>query len=160
MRDLLEWYNNLDVVPKLKACLKQKEFFCTFSLDMYKDAYSMPSLSENIMFQFLIKGFEEFLKIPFPETEKIPTIYNSNITSKIVEYRLQDKAANRNVDNLVILEQVWKLLENYNYSCYYCWDIISYHDWNLDRIYCSIAQTNKNCTIACIECNRQRRDQF
>jgi len=42
----------------LKACLKHKEFFYTFNLDMYKDGYSLPALSENIMFQYSIKDFE------------------------------------------------------------------------------------------------------
>ena len=36
VRDLLEWYNNLDVGPMLQACLKQKEFYYTYELDMYK----------------------------------------------------------------------------------------------------------------------------
>jgi len=49
IHELLKWYNNLDVEPMLHACLKQKEFFYTFNLDMYKDAYSLTSLSENIM---------------------------------------------------------------------------------------------------------------
>ncbi|HLX53663.1 MAG TPA: hypothetical protein VKR58_06965 [Aquella sp.] len=30
VRDLLEWYNNLDVGPMLQACLKQKELFYKF----------------------------------------------------------------------------------------------------------------------------------
>ena len=102
----------------LKACLKEKEFFYKFSLDMYKDAYSLLPPSENIMFQYSIKGFNEFVRILFLETEKMLTICNSNITLKIVEYRLQDIAANRNVDNLIALEHVCELLENYNYRCY------------------------------------------
>src|SRR5271156_999014 len=35
-RDLLKWYNNLDVGSMLQACLKQKEFYYKFELDMYK----------------------------------------------------------------------------------------------------------------------------
>ena len=62
IKDLLKWYNNLDVRPMLKACLKQKEFYYSFNLDMYKDAMSLPGLSENIMFQFAIKECDEFLK--------------------------------------------------------------------------------------------------
>ena len=42
VKDLLRWYNNLDVRPMLKACLKQKQFYYTFNLDMYKDALSLP----------------------------------------------------------------------------------------------------------------------
>jgi hypothetical protein len=57
VKDLLKWYNNLDVGPMLKACLKQKEFYYTFNLDMYKDGFSLPGLSENILFQFSQEGF-------------------------------------------------------------------------------------------------------
>jgi len=76
IHELLKWYNNLDVEPMLHACLKQKEFFYSFNLDMYKDGYSLPSLSENIMYQFSIRDFELSLndKIP-PANNNIPTIY-------------------------------------------------------------------------------------
>ena len=89
IRDLLEWYNNLDVVPMLKACLKQKEFFYTFNLDMYKDAFSLPGLSENILYQFSIKDFDNFIKMPIPINENIPLIYDSYINRRICDYRMQ-----------------------------------------------------------------------
>jgi len=59
IHELLKWYNNLNVEPMLHAFLKQKEFFYTFKSDMYKDAYSPPSLSENIMCQFSLIEFEK-----------------------------------------------------------------------------------------------------
>ncbi len=62
VKDLLKWYNNLDVRPMLKACLKQKEFFYSFDLDMYKDGFTLPGLSETILFQFAQKGFKEYLR--------------------------------------------------------------------------------------------------
>jgi hypothetical protein len=62
IKDLLKWYNNLDVGPMLKACLKQKEFYYNFKLDMYKDGFSLPGLSENILFQFSQQDFSEYLK--------------------------------------------------------------------------------------------------
>ena len=46
----------------LKACLKQKEFFYNFKLDMYKDGFSLPALSENILYQFQLQGFDDYLK--------------------------------------------------------------------------------------------------
>jgi len=63
IRDLLAWYNNLDVRPMLEACLKQKEFYYQFKIDMYKDGFSLPSLAEVILYQFSIKDFDEYLKI-------------------------------------------------------------------------------------------------
>ena len=46
----------------LRACLKQKEFYYTFGLDMYKDGFTLPALSETILFQFAQQGFKEYLK--------------------------------------------------------------------------------------------------
>jgi len=49
----------------LKACLKQKEFYYSFDLDMYKDGFTairLPAISETILFQFAQKGFKEHLK--------------------------------------------------------------------------------------------------
>jgi len=62
----------------LQACIKQEEFFYTFNLDMYKDAYSLPSLSENIMCQFSLIEFESFI------TNTIPTP-NDNIFLKYIQ---------------------------------------------------------------------------
>jgi len=72
----------------LQACSKQKEFFYTFNLDMYKDAYSLPSLSENIMSQFSLIDFESTLNNTIPPlNDNIPNIYP---TSRIKDYITQD----------------------------------------------------------------------
>ena len=97
----MKWYNNLDVRPMLRACLKQKEVYYTFKLDMYKDAASLPALSENIMFQFSIKDFDDFLKAKKIENGKIPTIFNSNIQERIEGYKKQDTDAKRSLDNYI-----------------------------------------------------------
>jgi len=76
IQELLNLYNNFDVEPMLQARLKQKELFHTFNLDMFYNGYSLPALSENIMFQFSIKNFESTLEniIP-PINDEIPTTY-------------------------------------------------------------------------------------
>jgi len=88
----------------LEACLKQKEFFNTFNLDMYKDGYSLPSLSENIMYQFAMKDFELTLnnKIP-PPNNNIPTIYPQ---LRINEYLKQDISAYRSVKNYITSSEI------------------------------------------------------
>jgi len=48
------------VRPMLEACLKQKKFYYEFKIDMYKDGFSLPSLAEVILYQFSIKGFDEY----------------------------------------------------------------------------------------------------
>jgi len=60
IRNLLAWYNNLDVRPMLEVCFKQKEFYYEFKIDMYKDGFSLPSLAEVILYQFSIRGFDKY----------------------------------------------------------------------------------------------------
>jgi len=60
----------------LQVCLKPKDFFYTFNLDMYKDPYSLPSLSENLMCQFSLIEFEQTLNNTTP-------LINNNIPKNI-----------------------------------------------------------------------------
>jgi len=77
---------------------KTKRVFYTFNLDMYKDAYSLPSLSEN-MCQFSLIEFEQTLTNIIPPTnENIPKIYPS---SRIKYYKTQDLNAGRSMDNYI-----------------------------------------------------------
>jgi len=68
--------------------LETKRIFYSFNLDIYKDAYSLPSLSENIMCQFSLIEFEKTLTdiIP-PINDNIPKI---NPASRIKYYKTQD----------------------------------------------------------------------
>jgi len=57
---------------------KTKRIFYTINLDMYKDAYSLPSLSENIMCKFSSIDFESTLNNTIPPlNDNIPKIYPS-----------------------------------------------------------------------------------
>jgi hypothetical protein len=160
VKDLLEWYNNLDVEPMLKACLKQKEFFYTFKLDMYKDAFSLPALSENILYQFQIQGFEDYLKLNPPIPDKPLQIYNDEIEKRIARYRVTDIEKNRDITNLVTVEDVRFLIKRENYCCHYCWYRLRYNSWSLDRVDCLKAHTKENCVAACVSCNTSRSDQL
>ncbi|KAG3231647.1 hypothetical protein PI124_g23258 [Phytophthora idaei] len=51
VKDLLVWYNNLDVVPFIKAIKAQRELFKRFDRDMFADGVSLPGLSEKVMYQ-------------------------------------------------------------------------------------------------------------
>ncbi|KAG2790321.1 hypothetical protein PC111_g24084 [Phytophthora cactorum] len=51
IKDLLIWYNNLDVVSFIKAIKAQRELFKRFDLDMFTDGVSLPGLSEKVMYQ-------------------------------------------------------------------------------------------------------------
>ena len=45
--DWLEYYNNLDVAPFLEALQKMKEFYTGLGVDIFKDAVSLPGLSQQ-----------------------------------------------------------------------------------------------------------------
>ena len=164
IKDLLKHYNNLDVRPFLKACLKQKEFYYNHKLDTYKDAVSLPGLSENILFQFSIKGFDDFMKQPPPENNNIPKIFNSNIQKKIENYKEQDTKENRLIENYIQISEVKDLLEQFKYRCHYCHISILFgenlNSWSLDRIDNNLSHTLNNCVISCISCNRNRSDEL
>jgi len=156
--DLLKWYNNLDVEPMLQACLKQKEFFYTFKLDMYKDAYSLPSLSENIMSQFSLIDFESTLNIEIPPlNDNIKKIYPS---ARIKDYITQDLNAGRSINNYITADEIIKLLEKFNYRCIYFHIGLNYRSWTLDRINNRIAHLYSSCVIACLTCNVNRKDML
>ena len=159
VKDLLKWYNNLDVRPMLKACLKQKEFFYSFDLDMYKDGFTLPALSETILFQFAQKGFKEYLKQE-PDVSTDAYFCPNNIDVKIKDYKEQDIKAGRPLDNYIEKNEVIALFKKQKYVCYYCWNLGTVYNWSLDRVDCSKAHTSGNCVIACINCNKQRSDKF
>ena len=46
-RDWLEYYNNLDVAPFLEALQKMKEFYTGLGVDIFKDAVSLPGVSQQ-----------------------------------------------------------------------------------------------------------------
>ena len=104
----------------LKACLKQKEFFYDFKLDMYKDAFSLPGLSENILYQSQLEGFEEYL-IQKPETSNLLKLNNYQIQEKIRSNKQQDKDGSRDNSKNVCVKDVREILEREKYRCYYCW---------------------------------------
>ena len=159
VRDLLEWYNNLDVEPLLKACLKQKEFFYNFKLDMYKDAFSLPALSENILYQFQLQGFEDYLKQKPEVSENSLTLSNNEILKRIDGYRKQDTESKRETLNNVTIKDVRYLLKRDRNCCFYCWQPLKSWTWSLDRVDCSKSHVKDNCVAACMKCNKSRSDQ-
>ncbi|CAP29846.1 Protein CBG10425 [Caenorhabditis briggsae] len=140
VRDLLEWYNILD-------------------LDMYKDACSLPGLSENILYQFQISGFEEYLKEKPKKIEHYTPISETQINKRIDGYRQQDEKAKRPPCNLTV-NCVREILENGNHSCIYCWLELGSDTWSLDRIDNALPHAKSNCVASCIKCNKARSDKM
>ena len=53
LRDFLVWYNNIDVVPFLKALDKISQFWCRHGVNMLKEAISLPGLAFKFEMSFL-----------------------------------------------------------------------------------------------------------
>ena len=161
IRDLLEWYNNLDVRPMLEACLKNKEFYYGFGIDMYKDGFSLPSLAETILYQFSIKDFDAYLTKDMPKNECTNVMIDDSVLSnKIRSYKKQDNEAKRSLDNYIDIKGFKRLLQKFRYHCHYCWQFIVVDNLSLDRIDNSKAHTEDNCVIACTSCNKRRKDEL
>ena len=54
--DWLEYYNNLDVAPFLQALQKMKEFYTTLGVDIFKDAVSLPGVSQQYILHKTLQG--------------------------------------------------------------------------------------------------------
>ena len=156
IRDLLKYYNNLDVQPFLEAATK---FFYDLKIDMLKDGFSLPALAEKIMFSF---GFKEFNESFIHKT--IPTcVFNSinNIKAKLRGYKSQDIDSERySRENFISKDEVNLLIKKQSSKCNYCWKSCDDTNWTLDRINNDYGHDSNNCCISCIDCNLQRNDQF
>ncbi|GMF46245.1 unnamed protein product [Phytophthora lilii] len=89
IKDLLIWYNNLDVVPFIKAIKAQRELFKRFDLDMFADGVSLPGLSEKVMYQTC------FNNLRYPD--KKPANAFQFPAKRMAGYKSQDAKANENL---------------------------------------------------------------
>ena len=53
--DWLKYYNNLDVAPFLEALQKMKEFYTNLGVDIFKDAVSLPGVSQHYILRKTLK---------------------------------------------------------------------------------------------------------
>ncbi|RAW33114.1 hypothetical protein PC110_g10554 [Phytophthora cactorum] len=51
IKDLLIWYNNLNIVLFIRTIKVQRELFKRFDCDMFTDGVSLPGSSEKVMYQ-------------------------------------------------------------------------------------------------------------
>ena len=54
--DWLEYYNNLDVSPFLKALVKMRAFYTNMGVDIFKDAVSLPGVSMQYILRGTLRG--------------------------------------------------------------------------------------------------------
>jgi hypothetical protein len=163
-RDLLEWYNNLDVVPFVEAIEKQqllaKE---AHGYDFFQDALSISSYAEKSMVKYGWKAFTENpWKYERPYPENVPELIVSDkvLNRKIDGYKNQDTDASRNWAGQIYLtpDIIKALIENDCYCCHWCKKPID-EKFTVDRKDNKKAHILGNCVIACVICNTSRSDK-
>ncbi|GMF22313.1 unnamed protein product [Phytophthora lilii] len=146
LKDLLIWYNNLDVGPFIKAIQKQRELFKRFDLDMFADGVSHPGLSEKVMYktQELIFPTKE-AGSPFDFPEK-----------RYLGYIKQDEDANREFS--MTMQHLDELLKKQKFMCNYCYCKLNEETVSADRIDNKKGHEDGNIIISCVNCNVARKD--
>ncbi|KAG2844588.1 hypothetical protein PC129_g6750 [Phytophthora cactorum] len=148
IKDLLVWYNNLDVVPFIKAIKSQRELFKRFDLDMFVDGVSLPGLSEKVMYQTCFDN----LKYP----SRTPANAFQFPAKRMSGYNSQDAEAKREFG--MTLEHLDMLLQKQKYLCGLCYCPLGSDTASADRINNKLGHVDGNILISCISCNTARKD--
>ena len=61
LKDLLVYYNNLDVTPFVLGIEKMQQFYFEKKVDLFKDAFSVPGIARKLLFKTAVKQ-----KVVFP----------------------------------------------------------------------------------------------
>ncbi|GMF15815.1 unnamed protein product [Phytophthora lilii] len=148
LKDLLIWYNNLDVEPFVSAIQAQRELFKKFDLDMFVDGVSLPGLSEKVMYQSCFKGLKMPKTVPGDAFEFPIDRFNG--------YETQDTKARRDFN--MSITHLNQLLRKQGYTCYRCFCKLDVKNASADRINNSIGHIDGNIMMSCIACNVARKD--
>jgi hypothetical protein len=170
LKDLLRWYNNLDVGPFVEAIAKQRDSYKEHGYDMFKDGLSVSGFGEKLMTKMSWGDFKEnpWQYLPSnsearPDLKKNGKgdyelkISDRHIEQKIASYKEQDKERSPNGYTLTV-KGVRGLLRKSNHTCNYCAGDCS-EKFTLDRKDNEDVHVIANCVIACKECNVRRGTQ-
>ncbi|KAJ8516141.1 hypothetical protein ON010_g18482 [Phytophthora cinnamomi] len=148
IKDLLIWYNNLDVVAFIKAIKAQRELFKGFDLDMFTDGVSLPGLSEKVMHQTYFNNLQH--------PSKKPSKAFSFPAKRMSGYKSQDATAKREFG--MTLEHLDTLLNQQKYLCALCYIPLTSDTASADRINNKLGHINGNVLISCVSCNTARKN--
>ncbi|KAG2961560.1 hypothetical protein PC119_g26072 [Phytophthora cactorum] len=148
IKDLLIWYNNLDVVPFIKAIKAQRELFKRFDLDMFTDGVSLPGLSEKVMYQTC------FNNLQYPD--KKPANAFQFPAKRLGGYKSQDAKAKREFG--MTIGHLGTLLQKQKYLCSLCYCQLTDDTASADRINNKLGHIDGNILVSCAKCNTARKD--
>ncbi|KAG2861556.1 hypothetical protein PC113_g7056 [Phytophthora cactorum] len=148
IKDLLVWYNNLDVVPFIKAIKAQRELFMRFDLNMFTNGVSLPGLSEKVMYQTCYNNLQ------YPD--KKPANAFQFPAKRLGGYRSQDAKAKREFG--MTLDHLDTLLQNQKYLCGLCYCQLTDDTATADRINNKLGHIDGNILVSCVKCNTARKD--
>ncbi|KAG2876634.1 hypothetical protein PC114_g24101 [Phytophthora cactorum] len=148
IKDLLIWYNNLDVVPFIKAIKAQRELFKRFDLDMFADGVSLPGLSEKVMYQTC------FNNLQYPDKKQANAFQFP--AKRMGGYKIQDAKAKRKFG--MTLDHLNTLLQKQKYLCGLCYCRLTADTASADRINNNLGHIDGNILISCVKCNTARKD--
>ena len=150
--DLLEYYNNKDVEPFLKACLKYKELYYNFKIDVYKDAFTLSGIAAKMLNLFSFPPDIFYFKKPKLNKSAEAIVISK---AKLEGYQRSDiDKFKRSVE--IDINKLQNLFRSQNYRCLYCWVKLKTNNWSLDRMENDNIHSLENCVLSCIECNKAR----
>lgn len=152
VKDLLRWYNNLDVKPLAEAIKNQSNFYKRYDLDMFQDAVSLPGCAEKIMYKTAFNNLPE-IDPSVVEPFEFPIERFNN-------YIKQDIKAGRTIDYKLYMTPkcVNHHLKNQQYKCNLCKKALSVETVSVDRLNNDKAHNWNNIHITHIACNIARKD--
>ena len=158
LKDLLEYYNNLDVVPFYKACYNQRQvFYDTFNIDIYKDGITISNVAQIIMNRYMTKDLMfQRNKVNTAESNGKIDYTTDFYIHKIRGYIAQDKDKLNKCD--LTPESFQVLVNHYRGKCLYCHYPLDESNLTLDRDNNHLGHTYYNVALACRYCNVRRKD--
>ena len=80
--DWLEYYNNLDVGPFLESLEKMRDFYATLSIDIFKDAVSLPGVSLKYLLRGTL-GKRDAPELYVPEREANDSLKTLSLAARV-----------------------------------------------------------------------------
>lgn len=148
LKDFLVWYNNLDVVPFVKAIIKQRLFYTERELDMFVDGVSLPGLAEKVLFHRAMKDLPKQHR-PIGSPFSFPA-------KRLDGYRRQDQENGHEFG--LTLVHLNKLLKQARYTCSHCYCLLDEQNVSADRVSNTLGHIDENVMISCVSCNVARKN--